>query len=363
MATRCFTIVPQGPFSLRESALFGFGQRIRPAGVGAQDPGFDGVMRLAFCLDGYRAQVGVEVRQGDDGVAAAVQGEGDLAAIEAQVARVLSLDHDARSFAEVGQRDPVIGRLQLAAPGLRPPLFYSPYEAAVWSVLSARRPGWQMAQVRTALSYAHGATFELGGERLAALPTPGQLLTIDAFPGIDPDRLARIHAVARAAIEGQLDTARLRSLGPDHAMVEMQRLKGIGPFYAGLIVIRAVGFTDVLPLNEPKTLDLVRQLYGLPGTPTQPEFAAIAELWRPWCTWATVLVRAAGSRVLAGGRPVAARAGGLTWFSPPPSGGGPPARCRPRPAAPGRRHRPTARSCLGWPPEPSRRRSRSRPAR
>jgi len=301
MATRSFTITPRGPFSLRESAVFGFGQRMRPAGVGAQDPSFDGVMRLAFCLDGYRDQVGVELRQDTDGISALVDGAGDLAAIQHQVARVLSLDHDARAFGKVGERDPVIGRLQRAAPGLRPPLFYSPYEAAVWSVLSARRPGWQMSQVRTELSVAHGAAFELAGERLAALPTPQQLLDVDVIPGIDAARLARMHGVAQAALDGQLDATRLRDLGPDEAMRDVQQIKGIGPFYAGLIVIRAVGFTDVLPKNEPKALELVRRLYGLASTPTPRHFEQIAAAWRPWRTWATVLLRAAGNRVLAEG--------------------------------------------------------------
>jgi DNA-3-methyladenine glycosylase II len=296
MATRSFTIVAKGPFSLRESALFGFGQRMRPGGVGSQEPTFDGVMRLAFCLDGYRDQVGVELRQVDDGVRAVVHGKGDLAAVEAQVSRVLSLDHDATGFVQVGKRDRVIKKLQQTAPGLRPPLFYSPYEAATWSVLSARRSGWQMSQVRAQLSEAHGATFDLAGERLAALPTPAQLLRVEAFPGIEPARLERMHGVAQAAVDGLLDAARLRELGPNDAMTEVQRINGIGPFYAGLIVVRATGFTDVLPVNEPKALEVVRQLYGLSGPPTQQEFAAIAEKWRPWRTWATVLLRSVGSR-------------------------------------------------------------------
>ncbi|PZS20525.1 MAG: Fe-S cluster assembly protein HesB [Pseudonocardiales bacterium] len=299
MQTRTFTLRPQGPFSLRESALFGFGQRMRPAGVGSREPAFDGVMRLAFCVDGYHDQVGVEVRQDAGAVHAVVHGDGDLAVVENQVARVLSLDHDARGFAEVGERDPVIGRLQRAAPGLRPPLFYSPYEAAVWSVLSARRPGWQMAQARGELSEAHGTTFELAGERLAALPTPAQLVRVEAFAGIDPDRLARMRGVAQSALDGQLDVARLQALGPEAASTDVQRIKGIGPFYAGLIVVRATGFTDVLPVNEPKALELVQRLYDLAHKPAQREFEDIAAAWRPWRTWGTVLLRAAGNRVLA----------------------------------------------------------------
>jgi DNA-3-methyladenine glycosylase II len=155
-----------------------------------------------------------------------------------------------------------------------------------------------MAQVRAALSAAHGATFELAGEPLAALPTPAQLLAVDNFPGIDSERLARMHCVARVALDGQLETGSLLSLGPDAAMAAVQQIKGIGPFYAELIAIRAVGFTDVLPRSEPKVLATVRELYNLSAEPNQQQFDEIAETWRPWRTWATVLLRAAGPRVL-----------------------------------------------------------------
>ncbi len=158
MSSPTFTIVPRGPFSLAEAVAFGFGQR------DAGEP--DNLMRLAFCLDGYDVQVGVEVRQDDEGaVLGTVHGPDgvDADAVRDQVARVLSLDHDGTEFTRIGERDPVIGRLQQIAPGLRPPLFYSPYEAAAWSVLSARRPAKLMMTVRQRLSEAHGTVFELAG--------------------------------------------------------------------------------------------------------------------------------------------------------------------------------------------------------
>ena len=290
--TRSFTIRPQGDFSLREAATFGFGQRDAAAS-------FDGAMRLAFCLDGgYERQVGVAVRQHGDEVRCEVDGSGDLDVIRAQVARMLSIDHDARDFALVGRRDPVIRRLQLTAPGLRPPLFHSPYEAAAWSVLSARRPGWQMARVRAALSEAAGRRFTLAGEQLAAFPTPRALLRLGAFPGVDAQRLDRLHGVARAALDGRLEASRLAALGPDDALVDVQSIKGIGPVYAGLIVIRSVGFTDVIAREEPLALAMLAQLYGLPAPATPEQFDEIAEAWRPWRTWASVLVRAVGPRLL-----------------------------------------------------------------
>jgi DNA-3-methyladenine glycosylase II len=294
MSPASFTITPSGPFSLAEAAAFGFGQR------DAQD--WDGVLRMAFCLDGYQRQAGVEVRQDGarDDVHCIVRGPADIDVdgMRRQVARVLSLDYDGEQFLLVGERDPVIGRLQAAAPGLRPPLFYSPYEAAAWSVLSARRPARQMAQVRQRLSEAHGAVFDLAGARLAAFPAPGQLLGVESFPGIPEDKLRRLHGVAHAALEGRLDVSRLKELGPERAVAELQSIKGIGPFYSALIVIRGSGFADVLPVSEPRALDLTARLYDLAGPPAEAQFRELAEAWRPFRTWAVVLIRAAAWRVL-----------------------------------------------------------------
>jgi len=291
-ATRQFTLDPQGPFSLRESALFGFGQR--------HTTRFDGTMRLAFCVDGdgYRHQVGVAVTQDAQGtVQGTVVGDADPAVVRAQVARVLSLDHDARAFVQIGQRDPVMAQLLAAAPGLRPPLFYSPYEAAIWSVLSARRPVLPMASVRERLSAQHGTLFDVAGARLAALPTPEQMEGVASFAGLPEPKLRRMHGIATAARHGELDVERLRAMEPQQAMRDLQRLDGIGPFYSALIVIRATGQTDVLPEDEPKARALAGRLYGLGHDASPAELRAIAEHWRPFRTWATVLLRAAGPRL------------------------------------------------------------------
>ena len=285
-----FTIEPAGAFSLRESVQFGFGQR--------EAEEFDGVMRLAFCLDDFSGQVGVELRQDADGVHGVVHGSAETDLVRAQVARVLSLDVDAVEYDRVGERDPVIAELQRVAHGLRPPLFYSPYEAAVWSVLSARRPAAQMAAVREAMSRAHGKAVTVAGRTLGALPTPTRLLGVTTVPGLTPEKILRMHGVARAALDGQLDVAKLRRLGPVVAQSELQRIKGIGPFYASLIAIRSVGFTDVLATEEPRVRSAAARLYRLPGEQCSPEqFAEIAEAWRPFRTWCSVLLRAASGRV------------------------------------------------------------------
>ncbi|MDQ6937571.1 MAG: DNA-3-methyladenine glycosylase 2 family protein [Actinomycetota bacterium] len=290
-----FTILARGAFSLRESAEFGFGQRDRAV--------FDAKLRLAFVLDGYDTQVGAVVRQAGDTVHGEVHhpesrpGRIPVATVSAQVARMLSLDHDGTAFAEIGRRDPVIARLQAVAPGLRPPLFHSPYEAAAWSVLSARRPARQMAAVRDRLSAEHGHRFRLAGRDVAAFPTPAQLLEVADVPGLPREHLSRLHGVARAALSGSLDVLRLQRMGPDAAVKTLRQIRGIGPFYAGLITVRATGFADVLPVDEPNLRARVGELYGFDGPVSGAELERIAEAWRPLRTWAAVLIRAAAGRL------------------------------------------------------------------
>ncbi len=288
------TITPRGPFSLEEAGRFGFGQRMSPE--------WDGVMRLAFCVDGYQQQVGVEVRQSDDSqvqctVQTAPRQKVELDVVRDQVARVLSLDLDARAYVAVGGRDPVVRRLLDAAPGLRPPLFYSPYEAAAWAIISARRSGAQMAEVRRRLSEQHGRQFELAGQSLAALPTPEQMLEVREFPGLNAQKIERLHEVSRAAQTGQLDADRLLAMTPEDAMADVQTIPGIGPFYSALIIVRATGFTDVLPTVEPRLIALITTLYDLAKPPSAQELETIAEPWRPFRTWVSVLIRSVGPRL------------------------------------------------------------------
>ena len=290
---RTARIALRGPYDLAEIAMMGFGHR--------NESSFDGVMRLAFCVDGHaqdgwEQQVGVELRQSGDHLELVVQGDGDLDAITAQVARVVSADADGAAWDAICVSDPVLAPVHAVARGFRPSNFYSPYEAAVWSVISARRARPQGIALRRRIAEAHGRVFTLAGRAEAAIPTPSRLLTITDFPGLPADRIPRLHAIANAALDGQLDVDRLRAMEPEAAMLDLQQLPGIGPFYSALIVIRALGLTDVLSTQEDHTRDAVRQWYGLDHVPDDVELAAIAEAWRPFRTWAAVTLRALSSR-------------------------------------------------------------------
>jgi DNA-3-methyladenine glycosylase II len=133
----------------------------------------------------------VHAVQHDSGNVTFTVSQGEVSAAAAQAARVLSIDIDASGWDALGRNDPLIGNLQTARPGLRPPLFYSAYEAAAWAVLSGRRPHQQMVALRGRLSADHGAVLDVGGQPLAAFPTPEQRLEITEFPGLPEVKITR----------------------------------------------------------------------------------------------------------------------------------------------------------------------------
>lgn len=291
-ATRDLIITPDGAFSLSAASSFGFGPNTgRPKPDGNS-------MTLAFVADDMVHQAAAILTQDEDGaVHVRLFGEAAPDAVEAQVRRVLSLDRSGVEWAAVGARDPVIGRLQTEHPGLRPVLFHSPYEAAAWSVLSQRRHRTQAIAVRKRLSAAQGRVFTLPNGDVEAFPLPEDLLRVESFPSLEPQRIDRLHSVARAALEGRLDPARLLAMDHEAALADLQRLPGIGPMYATLILLRSTGATDILTLGEPHLPAYVAHFYGLPKAAAPAELQRIAEVWKPFRTWTSVLIRVAGDRV------------------------------------------------------------------
>jgi DNA-3-methyladenine glycosylase II len=86
----------------------------------------------------------------------------------------------------------------------------------------------------------------------------------------------------------------LRALPVDEARAELRAIPGIGPFSADLVLLRGCGTVDVLSPHEPRLRRIVAGLYGV--DPDDDEaLVAVAEVWRPFRTWVSVLLRAVGA--------------------------------------------------------------------
>lgn len=283
-------LIPRGPFSLAAAASFAvaFPGTDAEAEAGGREGDADGAgvtLSWAWAVDSDWRTVRVTLREN----AATVHGEfsGSPAAdlrrnARRDVERILSLDSDATGFQALGRRDPVVAGLQREFPGLRPVLFFTPYEAAVWTLVSHRIRRTQAARITQRIA-------EEIGEH-GAFPAPQRLREMSGEQrGLTDAKIGRLRELADAAIEGRLDRDHLRSLDRDDALAELQELSGIGPFSAELILIRGAGDPDVCPAHEPRVMRALRAAYHLSDDADPTD---ITDGWRPFRSWVSLLLRA-----------------------------------------------------------------------
>ncbi|MDR3564369.1 MAG: DNA-3-methyladenine glycosylase 2 family protein, partial [Negativicutes bacterium] len=115
------------------------------------------------------------------------------------------------------------------------------------------------------------------------------LLGMNEFKGINSEKIERLHGVALAAMDGTLERAFLRSLPVDEALEKLRTMKGVGQFFSQGILFRGAGTTDGMTDDE-VTKQAVQAAYKLPELPNQNSILQIAEPWRPYRSWATVLL-------------------------------------------------------------------------
>lgn len=283
-----FQIGPRGTFSLAASTRFLEG--FPPAAFGG---GSEGHLHFAFPLEGTWSTVGVCVRQTKSLVIGDFVGAADRAAVRRQVARILSLDVDGSGFSKIGRRDPVVGDLQKRLPGLRPVLFWSPYEAAAWAIIGQRIRMTQAAKIKQRMAAELGQTIEIHGHQLHAFPDPVELTRMEMFPGLTGTKVDRLRDLGSAAGAGRLNADRLRAMSDP--LEHLKQLPGIGDFSSELILVRGAGEPDHWPRNEQRLHLVMASAYGFKKTPSIDELAKIAEEWRPYRSWVGLLFRSAST--------------------------------------------------------------------
>jgi DNA-3-methyladenine glycosylase II len=177
------------------------------------------------------------------------------------------------------------------ADGRRPICFGTPFEAAVWAVLSQRVSMAQARRVKEALAAELGTRMEIGGEEVVAFSGLAALASLESFAGVWASKLERIPGLAAAARAGDLDPAHLRSLPLDEALEHVQSLPGLGPFGATLVLARGAGHPDVPPPTLRRFRQAVAAAYDLPEEPDDAKLTELSEAWRPYRAWITYLLR------------------------------------------------------------------------
>ena len=202
----------------------------------------------------------------------------ELVHIVHRARRIASLDFELDEPASHLARDPTIGPLLDARPGLRPPGTWDPFETGVRAIIG------QQVTLAHANTIA-GRLVQRFGTRVAGLEPLGLTHTFPSastLAGADLDGLgltpARARAIGLFARAVSADAVRLdRSIGLDRLIASITALDGLGPWTAHYLALR-LGEPDACPTSD---LGLRRSL------PRHAPSAAaaiddLAESWRPW---------------------------------------------------------------------------------
>jgi AraC family transcriptional regulator of adaptative response / DNA-3-methyladenine glycosylase II len=223
-----------------------------------------------------------------------------LLEVSGRLRRLFDLDADPLSFrGRLRCAGPLARRLE-ALPGIRVPGSWDGFELAVRAVLG------QQVTVRGATTLA-GRLVEALGEPLPdhlrdaslarTFPSPAAVAGFDLRSiGLPARRAAALRALAAAVAAGELDLD--ATADADTTRARLTAIRGIGPWTAEYIAMRALRDPDAFPCG-----DLGLRKAVSPGAPvTSRELQAMAETWRPWRAYAAMLLWQEGAARQPGGR-------------------------------------------------------------
>jgi AraC family transcriptional regulator of adaptative response / DNA-3-methyladenine glycosylase II len=280
--------VAGGPLTVRlacrepfdSDAMFDFLAARAVPGTESVEPG---VYRRSLRLARGNAVVSVSVAGGTVSCSLVLDDVADVQAAVQRTRRLLDLDADPSQIDELLGADPLLAPLVAKRPGLRAPAHPDGTELLVRAVLGQQVSVAGARTLASRLVAAHGVP----------LTNPVGAVT-HAFPSaatvaaLRPEDFAMPRARGAALIEACAHVADGRILldagsDRDATAASLQALRGIGPWTAGYVAMRALGDPDVfLPTDIGVRNALVA--LGVDGSPRSA--AALAERWRPWRSYA-----------------------------------------------------------------------------
>lgn len=224
-------------------------------------------------------------------ILAGLNGKSIRQAVRCLVARQFATDLDLRPFYRLAKKDHVLGKLVASFRGLRIPQAPSVYECVVSAILEQQVNLTFAHKVKKALIETYGGAVNLKSRRYNAFPEP------QALAAATPDDLRKlqisgpkaryIFGVSRAVAEGGLNLEGLRPMPQQAVRARLLEHKGIGPWTAEYVALRALGSLDGLPSSDVGLQKAIQYFYRLRKQPAPRRVEKIARKWAGWRSYAT----------------------------------------------------------------------------
>jgi AraC family transcriptional regulator of adaptative response / DNA-3-methyladenine glycosylase II len=242
---------------------------------------------------GGPAVIQVQQVDGEDALELRISGADPAALLQlsATARRVFDLAADPSTILSAFKGNPTLQPLVSRRPGLRIPGVWDPFECAVRAIVGQQ------------VSLAAGVTLlariaERAGRRIATpasslsllFPTPEQLSRADLSDlGLTSSRITTLKELADAICEQRVVFAR----SSDDVVHALTELRGIGPWTAQYVALRALGEPDAFPSAD---LVLRQMVSNGHGTISPAALEKLADAWRPWRGYAAIHLWRAATR-------------------------------------------------------------------
>lgn len=283
---RCeLTLSYRPPFDWSGMLAF-FGERAIP-GVEWVD---GGVFHRTIRIDGTAGRISVThaARGPALKLAVALSDSRNLLPLAERVRRIFDLDANMPAIHGVLCIDPLLKKRIAKSPGLRLPGAWDPFETAVRAVVGQQISVKGARTIIGRIAEKAGPCFD--HHNLPGLtrffPTPEELCACDlGIIGMPSKRVATVKALSGAVAGGEIDLQVNDAL--ETFIEKLTRIPGIGDWTAQYIAMRALGEPDAFPAAD---LGLIKALQEDGRRPTPKQVCERAEAWRPWRSYAALLL-------------------------------------------------------------------------
>jgi 3-methyladenine DNA glycosylase/8-oxoguanine DNA glycosylase len=208
---------------------------------------------------------------------------GDLPAVarselKETLRKILGLDVDPEPPRRLAEADRELRPTALALRGMRPPRFAEWFEAFVNVVPFQQLSLDAGLAIVGRLVERFGKYLEHGARRFDAFPTAqaiaGARLAALRECGLSARKAESLRHLARAIESGELTEEKISGMPTDVALRTLIELPGIGPWSAGLVLLRGLGRMDVFP---PGDVGAARRLGSLMGPRSRASLSRVVE--------------------------------------------------------------------------------------
>ena len=199
----------------------------------------------------------------------------------ALVQRMLGVDRDLAHFDLAAARLQWLRQLAGRMHGVKPPRYPTLWEAFVNTIAFQQVSLQAASAIARRLIVASGHPVECDGVQLYAFPSIEQVLGAKAIVlrtiGFSVRKIETLRRAGEALASGELGEAMLEEQASVDAAATLQRIKGIGPWTAAVMLLRGLGRLDVFPVRDTS----VTQNLALVSGRSSIDVAAIMKALRP----------------------------------------------------------------------------------